>query len=107
MKYSIKILEETKNRLITRRQEIAQELDNDPLSVQLKCHGDFAKWLERYKGSKRGTEKARRELMDIGARKEEAERREKNYSRDKLTTELIQLDSEIQEISNQIYYLTR
>jgi len=106
----------TKEKIITksiavleRKIEATQALLNaNPLSEMLQIHIDFGKLLEENQGEARFEKPFLDKLQELESRNESAKALyEKTKDSNKLTTKLVNLTSELQELKRELFYTKR
>lgn len=88
-----------------KREEVVYDLNNDPTSQLIELHLEFNDWLKDTKGEERTSKESMQFVNDLVKKQEQQEERKKTYDSNKLIEELVKIDSELQELNNQIYSL--
>jgi hypothetical protein len=95
MTYKIKILEKILLELEEKRQEIIQDLKNDPTSDLIEMHSEFKDWLKYIQeGGSKIYDKEEKKLISFLML---------SYDSNKLINQLMSINIEIQELHNKIY----
>tara|TARA_R110002051_G_scaffold325511_3_gene428407 strand:- start:3746 stop:4081 length:336 start_codon:yes stop_codon:yes gene_type:complete len=107
MSYKLKILKKLLSEMTKKREEVVYDLNNDPTSQLIELHLEFNDWLKDTKGEERTSKESMQFVNDLVKKQEQQEERKKTYDSNKLIEELVKIDSELQELNNQIYSLER
>jgi hypothetical protein len=106
MKLRLKLLEEIAIELDEERKKLQWEINNDPTQELIELHLEFNDWLKNTEGkNNRTSDENLVYIRSIECRKKQAEKRRRTYNSNKLISKLVEIDSEIQEVNNQIYSL--
>tara|TARA_R110000824_G_scaffold122685_2_gene280015 strand:+ start:1386 stop:1721 length:336 start_codon:yes stop_codon:yes gene_type:complete len=105
MRYKLKILKKLLSEMTKKREEVVYDLNNDPTSQLIELHLEFNDWLKDTKGEERTSKESMQFVNDLVKKQEQQEERKKTYDSNKLIEELVKIDSELQELNNQIYSL--
>ena len=105
MSYKLKILKKLLSEMTKKREEVVYDLNNDPTSQLIELHLEFNDWLKDTKGEERTSKESMQFVNDLVKKQEQQEERKKTYDSNKLIEELVKIDSELQELNNQIYSL--
>ena len=103
MSYKLEILKRLLSEMTKKREEVVYDLNNDPTSKLIELHLKFNDWLKETKGADRTSKESMEFVNDLVKEQELHERRKKNYDSNKLIEQLVKIDSELQELNNQIY----